>query len=350
MLDAAGADALLLYNAEYTPDFGFHYLTGAPLNTLTGSFLLADRHGAELLASVLDFGSAKKIPGVKARMFGSKKQLEGILRKKLKGKKAGLNCPALSCRALSRIKKLAGAKKFIDVSKQLETAREIKTGAEISKLREACRITEGAIEKACSRAKAGMSELEIARMIEIEALRDGAQGLSFPAIVASGRNSSVPHHITSRKKISRGELLLVDIGARFENYTSDISRMFAVGKPGEAQKAAYDAVYSTLKTCTGMAKEGTKAKNLYITADSMLKKLTPKGLIHSLGHGIGLQDHDFPGGINKGSKWKLRSGMALAIEPAVYLRRFGVRIEDNLVVQKHGCRMLSKAPGELVRI
>lgn len=349
-LNAAGVDAMLLYNPEHACDFAFHYFTAAPLNTLAGCFLLAEKTGMRLLASGLDFGAAEKIHGMGATEIESRKQLARVLRKKLGRKKLGLNYPALGCRALAGVKRIAGKRRFVDVSKHLAEVRETKTKVEIGKLKGACRITEDVIGNVCGKLKKGAREVEIAKRLEIEALKAGAQGLSFPAIVASGKNSAVPHHITSDRKIRNGDVLLIDLGVRYRNYTSDVSRVFAVGKPSEEQAATYSSVYDALKKSTKLTKAGTTAKDLYITANAALKTRTGKELAHALGHGIGLQDHDCPGGIGKKSRWKLRAGMALAIEPAVYLRNFGVRLEDNLIVQRGGCRMLTRAPRELVRV
>lgn len=351
LLKDADVDSILLINSEMLPDFSFLKYSKAKMGTLTGSFMLVTRSGIELFSSPLDYGSARKVANAEVHMFSSRKELKKLLEKRVKGKKVGLNYEGLVAKSLPKVKKLVSGTKFADVSEALRKEREIKSKGEIRKIRKACKITEKVIEDTVSEVKAGDRELDVAKELEAQVLKHGGEGVSFPVIVAAGKNSAVPHHVTAKTKIKKGDLLLIDIGVRYENYTSDVSRVYSVGNAGTAQEEFYSAVYESLQCALKKAGKGVAASELFCCAEDVLRENSGQKLIHALGHGIGLQDHDTPGGIGGKSKWNLKEGMVLAIEPAVYFKGVGgVRIEDNLVVTGKGCSRMSHAPKELIRI
>ena len=335
---------LLMNNLESEP--WFHYLTSLPLNQFQRNALVLRRKKKPLvITTVLWHGMLKEHPELETKLVENRAGFIKALRNALPGKKVGFNRHEYTATGLSRLKRTLKGKKLVDVSRELAKLRETKTKREQKLIARAVRITENALESVPEFFRRGMSERELAVRLECTVLESGADTTSFPVIVASGKNAAVPHHITSKKKIKNG-FLLVDFGARYKNYCADLSRTFFVGRASEKERKLYETVFRAKEKAEETAMLGKKASALFNAADLELKK-AGYGMIHALGHGIGLQDHDFPTGISKKSKWGLREGMCLAIEPAVYGKFGGIRIEDNYVVKKKLAKM-SSAPGKLV--
>jgi len=342
------AEQVLLFN-RFTEQPYFHYFSQLPLRQFQGNALLLGKGRKPIVTcTFLDCGAAKREKSIVAKKISSKKEFLKLLRKKFPKKTIALNYAEHSPATLSRLKKAIHGKKFVNIQPQLEKLRETKTKKEISNIRRAAELTEKAMRKIPAFYKKGMTERALAVTLETFVLEHGAQGTSFPVIVASGRNSAIPHYITSDRKIGKG-FLLIDFGARYKNYCADLSRTFYVGKAGGKEKAMYSAVYNAKRKAEKAAKAGVKAPELFKAADSELKKSRFK-MTHALGHGIGLQDHDFPHGIAMKSAWALQSGMCIAIEPAIYGKFGGIRIEDNYAVGKHGLKKFSSAPGKLIEL
>ncbi len=337
---------LLINNLESEPSF--HYFTSLPLNQFQRNALVLRRGKKPLVITTgLWHGMLKGDPSLVAKKVENRAGFIKALREALPLKKIGINKHEYTATGLSRLKRTLKGKKLVDISRELARLRETKTRGEQRLIARAVKITENALNRVPELYKPGMSERDLAVKLECTILENGAETTSFPVIVASGKNAAVPHHITSTKKISKG-FLLVDFGARYKNYCADLSRTFFVGKPPEREKKLYETVYTAKERAEKLAVPGTKASALFDAADSELKKAGYK-MIHALGHGIGLQDHDFPQGISKKSNWKLREGMCLAIEPAVYGKFGGIRIEDNYLVGKK-LKKRSSAPARLVSL
>ena len=337
---------LLMNNLESEP--WFQYFTLLPLNQFQRNTLILQREKKPLvITTILWHGMLKEQAYLEAKMVENRAEFTKAMRNALPEKKVGFNRHEYTATGLSRLKRMLRGKKLVDVSRELAKLRETKTRREQRLIARAVKITENALNRVPEFFTRGMSERELAVKLECEILESRADTTSFPVIVATGKNASVPHHITSKKKIENG-FLLVDFGARYRNYCADLSRTFFVGKPSEKEKKLYETVYRAKEKAEKLAVPGKKASALFNVADLELKK-AGYGMIHALGHGIGLQDHDFPAGISGKSEWKLREGMCLAIEPAVYGKFGGIRIEDNYIVKKKIERM-SSAPKSLVQL
>lgn len=348
LFEKTGLEQVLLFNNLIEQPY-FHYFTSLPLNQFQGNALLLRKGKKPLVASTfLEYDLVKKISGLNAVKIEKKRDFIELVKKEMPKKKIGVNYSEHSIASLARLKRKLKRKKLVNVSKELQKLRETKTREEIKKISRAVKITERAIESIPSIFKKGMSERELALKLEFKILESKAGATSFPIIVASGRRSAIPHYITSNKKIRKG-FLLVDFGARYKNYCADLSRTFFVGKAGKKEKEAYEIVYDAKIEAEEKAKPRVKAAVLFNATDSVLKKAGFK-MVHALGHGIGLQDHDFPAGISKKSNWKLKERMCIAIEPAVYGKFGGVRIEDNYLIERNSCKNLSIAPRELIEI
>jgi Xaa-Pro aminopeptidase len=189
-----------------------------------------------------------------------------------------------------------------------------------------------------------MTEKEIAGRLEDLMTEEGAEGISFPTIVASGKNGAFPHAKASNKKLKKGELVTIDFGARYKGYVSDMTRTVAVGKISPRLKQMYEAVREAQELGCQKAKAVVTGAEI----DAVCRNyLTKKGLgryfTHSTGHGIGMEVHEIPRISPSGAK-KLPIGAVITCEPGVYIPNVGgVRIEDALVLTKNGNVNLSES-------
>ena len=224
----------------------------------------------------------------------------------------------------------------------LEKQRMFKDEEEISLIQKACSITDNCFSHLLKFIKIGMTEKQIAYEIEKYFFENGTDGLSFETIVASGKNSSKPHAKTTDKKIEEGDPITIDMGCKINGYCSDMTRTFFVGEVPEEIKPIYDLVLTNqLQTAKDM-KEGMDIRTLFRNVDNDFK-LHGYSLVHSLGHGVGLEIHEHPF-INQKNDNSLKENMVITNEPGIYLPgEFGVRIEDTSLITKSGCINLTKS-------
>ncbi|MFH1620206.1 MAG: aminopeptidase P family protein [bacterium] len=225
----------------------------------------------------------------------------------------------------------------------LACLRETKKGEEIGFLRKACRIAAKAIKITVPRIKPGRTERSVALELEHLMQKMGAKGPSFDTIIGSGPNSALPHHVTSDRIIKRNEPVLIDFGCVYKGYHSDITRTFFIGKPDACFKKVYGIVEKAQKAGLKKVKSGTFARAVdKACRDYIAGEGYGQHFIHGTGHGIGLEIHESPRLAVK-SKSVLKSGMTVTVEPGIYLQgKFGVRIEDSVLVTKTGCEILTR--------
>lgn len=231
---------------------------------------------------------------------------------------------------------------FEETEEMIEKQRMIKDEEEISKIQKACELTDNCFNHLQKFIKIGMTEKEIAYEIENYFLRNGAESLAFETIVASGKNSSKPHAVTTEKAIEKGDPITIDFGCKYQGYCSDMTRTIFAGYVPDRMKPIYDLVLKDqLQTIEDM-KEGAIIRNLSRNVENDFK-LYGHSLVHSLGHGVGLDIHEIPyiSGKNDNS---LKENMVVTDEPGIYLPgEFGVRIEDTILITKTGCINLTKS-------
>lgn len=231
---------------------------------------------------------------------------------------------------------------FEETENMIEKQRVIKDEEEIAKIQKACELTDNCFNHLQKFIKIGMTEKEIAYEIESYFLRNGADGLAFETIVASGKNSSKPHAITTEKKIEKGDPITIDFGCKYQGYCSDMTRTIFAGYVPDRMKPIYDLVLKDqLQTLEDM-KEGANIRSISRNVENEFK-LYGHSLVHSLGHGVGLDIHEIPyiSGKNDNS---LKENMVVTDEPGIYLPgEFGVRIEDTVLITKTGCINLTKS-------
>lgn len=338
-----GVDAAVLHNDESHVDENVFYLLGEKPSTATMFLILRRSRAPVLLVSELEIGNYMHKKDVTVKKLDKDSLAKEM--KNIKGK-LGLNFETQTANQLKRLKKFTKAKQA-DISPSLEKAREIKTQAEIKKIKTACRITLEVMDRLEKLRQACKTEKQLATSLEFEARNNGADGVAFPPIVASGKSSAVPHYATADKKISEG-FLVVDFGVVYDGYCSDITRTFFVGTPTAYHKHIFAVVHNAKEAAAKMCFSGNAAKNVHNAADAVLEKNFSEKMIHAVGHGLGLKVHDFPQGINANALFRLKENMCITVEPGYYKQGLGgVRIEDDIVIKKRTCRELTKAENYL---
>lgn len=230
---------------------------------------------------------------------------------------------------------------FVETEYIIEKQRMIKDEEELSNIIKACNITDECFKYITSYIKPGMTEKQIAKEIE-EYYTERTDGLSFETIVASGENSSKPHAIPTYRKIQERDIITIDMGCKVNGYCSDMTRTIFVGEPTEEMKKVYDLVLNNQKFALEQYKDGANTRQITKMVENDFK-LNGHNLIHSLGHGVGLEIHE-PPYISYRSDTSLRENMIVTDEPGIYIPgKFGIRIEDTVQITKFGCISLTKS-------
>jgi Xaa-Pro aminopeptidase len=230
----------------------------------------------------------------------------------------------------------------------IEELRATKSPDEIERIRQSVETNSSAFEQAVARVKPGMKESDLAAELEYRMRRLGAEKPAFETIVAGGARSAWPHAQPTAAQLKSGDLTIVDMGAMQDGYASDMTRMLFLGAPNAKVKRTYRAVLEAQLAGIDAVRPGVKATAVDAAARNILKGHgLDAAFVHSTGHGLGLEIHE-PPRIGKRSKAMLRAGMAITIEPGVYLEGFGgIRIEDTVIVTETGCEVLTPTSKEL---
>lgn len=231
----------------------------------------------------------------------------------------------------------------------IESQRVIKENDEIEKIKIACKITDDCFTHLTKFIKKGMTEKQVAAEIEYFFKTNGAEGVAFNTIVASGVNSSMPHAVPTDKQIEDGDIITIDMGCKYEGYCSDMTRTIFMGHVAQEIQEIYDLV---LKNQLSTLEEYVDGGNIKI-----LSKLVENNfefnkhmLVHAVGHGVGLDVHESPI-ISSKSTQMLKEGMVITNEPGIYIPgKFGVRIEDTVLITKNGCITLTNSEKNYVVI
>ncbi len=221
--------------------------------------------------------------------------------------------------------------------------RAVKEGEEIELLRKSCRIAARAFGIVKPRIRTGRTELSVYRELEDVMQGMGASGVSFNLIVGFGPHSALPHHETSERTLKNNEAVLLDYGCVYKGYCSDITRTYFHGRPDEEFKKVYAIVAASQKAGLAAVKPGARTRAVDAACrDHIAAAGYGQYFIHGTGHGVGLEIHEAPT-LNTKSDETLRPGMAVTVEPGIYLHgKFGVRIEDSVLVTRTGREILTK--------
>lgn len=229
--------------------------------------------------------------------------------------------------------------------------RIVKDDTEIETLQHACAILDDVFDEILKVLKPGIHEFDVAAELSFRCKRHGASKDAFDCIVASGLRSAMPHGIASAKTLEFGDLVIIDFGCVYKGYNADITRTIALGGTTRQQRDIYSSVLEAQEAAVQSAKSGMKAATLDGIARRLIKERGYAEFFgHSLGHGLGLEVHEAPK-ISAVNSAKLKKGMVCTIEPGIYIPGVGgVRIEDDVVIQKDNCTRLTHAVKDLIVI
>ena len=240
---------------------------------------------------------------------------------------------------------------LLPASKLLTSLRGSKDEEEIARLVAAQKIAEGALEQLLKEIRIGTTEKEIAARLQYLMVSAGAEKLSFDTIVASGPNSSMPHAVPTERKIQKGDFITIDFGCVYQGYCSDMTRTFAIGEVSDEMRRVYNIVLEAQKAGIAAARAGISGKDIDGAAREVIEKAGyGKYFGHSFGHSLGIDIHESPNA-SPANEEPMPVGAVISAEPGIYLPgKFGVRIEDVLVLGKDGCRNITAFPKELLVI
>jgi Xaa-Pro aminopeptidase len=233
----------------------------------------------------------------------------------------------------------------------VETLRERKDASEVRLIEQAAGVAVRALERTLAEVHVGMTELQVAGVLERALREEGSEGFPFPSIVACGPRSALPHARASSARVRQGDLLLLDFGAEVEGYCADITRTVVVGRATAEQREVYDVVRTANEQASHEIRAGMTGRDADAIARGYIEQRGYGDLFgHGLGHGVGLEVHEAPR-LARTADGALTEGAVVTIEPGVYRPGWGgVRIEDDVVLDAAGPRILTKFTRELIEI
>ncbi len=271
-----------------------------------------------------DFSSELINKKTKLITIEKKKDLQIITRKIIKGK-------TLTNHDLITLndEKLLNIKKSEDISFELQGIRAVKSEEEIRRIKTACKHTTKCWAILLKKIKKNLkTEIQISNFIKKYALEKELE-LAFEPVVASGKNAGVPHHVP-RKTLNQG-FLIIDFGFSYKGYKSDMTRTIYLGNPSKKEKQIYNELLRVQETMIKKLAKTKKASHLYEETLKIMKQ--PELFIHGLGHGVGIEIHEKPS-IKPESKDAIQKNQALTIEPGYYTKKYGIRIEDTIILKE----------------
>lgn len=335
-----------------TSDFNRRYFTG--MKSSAGA-VLAFRDKAYLL---IDFRYIEKARETvtEAEVVESKQLYQNIaeLLREKDVKNMAIEAQNVTVSSLNKMKKQLKDIEIIDtdvLSNAINCLRMKKDEKELSCIRKAQEIAEIAFEGILRFIKVGVTEREIAQELDRLMLANGAEGLSFETIALAGVNTSMPHGVPTDKAVKNGEFVLMDFGAVYNGYHSDMTRTVCVGQPAAEMAEVYNIVLKAQQAAIDAAHAGMTGQELDLAARSVIADAGyEKYFGHALGHGVGLEIHELP---NAAAYYKepLNEGAVITIEPGIYIAgKFGVRIEDFVILNENGCTNLTKSAKNIISL
>ncbi len=342
-------DAILISNTD-RQDPNFTYITGFKSGIFEYDNLVLERSTATLFTSVLEYDTAKaQAPKhMKVICFKDVEKQRSALEKTLRGRRIGMNGMFIPFDIYKRVKNHYKPKSMKDVSDKLSLSRMIKDDEEINNIKKAASITKKAMELVRKELKEGITEQELANKFDNISASLGSTEPSFKTIVCFGENAAFPHHSPDNRKLKRGDVVLIDAGAKFNSYCSDITRTIiwdsSKNKISEEMARIIEVVREAHDKSISAIKPGVEASNIHKIAQEHIDNAYGgryKGrFIHALGHSVGIEVHDGPG-FSPGISMSLKPGMVITVEPGIYIPGIGgARIEDDVLVTKTGSVIL----------
>ncbi len=352
------ADAVVLLNGtDPHIDQSFFYLFDVPSGLFEGSVVVAFPDGeTTVLSSPLEEESArqaaKKDPSITIEVPANRTERDQILSRLLPaGSAIALNYRELTHDGFLSLERALPNARWADAGDAIRTTRMVKDASEVARLRKAAEIASQVAVEIPSLLKTGITELELAAEMEYRMSRLGASGRSFATITAFGAMGAEPHYAPRDRRLEPGSSMVCDFGALYQRYASDITRSFRFGPTDPELKKVHEKVLEAQNAALAIIRPGLPAKEAHLAAQRVIDASPWKGrFIHGLGHSIGLAVHD-GFGMNQLVEEPLEQGMAITVEPGIYLPgKGGVRIEDDIVVTRDGYEFLTTAPREYLEV
>ena len=336
--------------AYITKPVSIAYLTGfhaEPFERLMALAVRADR--ATLIVPAIEREKAGR-DAEQAEVVSWRDGEDGyaLVRSALEGcAEIGVEKEHLTVQASEMLVARTSAREMVDASPEIRRLRRIKNHGEIEKLARAAAITDTVGEQVIADLRPGMTELEVSVKIGA-AIGELGGTLSFESLVQSGPNSALPHLRPASRRLIEGDFVLLDFGAAFDGYLADTTRMAVIGEPTERHKEIHGLVLAAHDAAIAAVRAGTTTGSVDAAARQLIDAAGMGDLFfHRIGHGLGLEAHEDPS-LDPGSATVLEAGMTFTIEPGIYIAGWGgVRIEDDVVVERSGCRLLTKADRSL---
>lgn len=345
-LTQAGEAAIILSQQNRLYLSGFKSSAGLVFITRSTAYLIVDFRYGE--------AAQKNVSHIDVIVYSKLSETLTTLCKKHRVKKIYFENEGITLRQADNYKKLlkecevkCAFTNYLD--KILENLRIIKTQDEVEKLEIAQRITQEAYLEILNYIRPGVSERDVALELEYLMRKKGADGIAFDLITITGLNTSKPHGVPGNTIIKKGDFFTMDIGVLFDGYHSDMTRTVAVGQISDEQKKIYDIVLKAQTTALSQIKPGVSCGAVDAAARDVIKAEGYGDCFgHSTGHGVGLDIHEQPT-VTVNDKRILSQGMVITCEPGIYLPdKFGVRIEDMVLVTADGAKKFTTVPKELI--
>ena len=347
-LPAVGLDGVLLtgeHNRFYASGFASTGADGVALVTQKGNFYFTDSRYIEAVENVVEnaaIGMVRRGKGYVA-CINEAIELTGI-------KRVGFEDETMTV-AGHRLYSETLRAELLPASSFMQNLRARKDARELECLEQAQRIAEKALAQILTELRPGITEKEVAARLQYLMLHFGAEKMSFDPIVAGGPNGSMPHAVPTDRELRSGEFVTMDFGCVYRGYCSDMTRTVAIGQPTEEMKKVYDTVLSAQLAGLAAARAGATGAEIDGAARRVIEEAGYGEYFgHSFGHGVGVEIHESPSAA-PGNDQSLPAGSVISAEPGIYLPgRFGVRIEDVVVLEEGGCRNITRACKQLLCI
>ncbi|MBO4896995.1 MAG: aminopeptidase P family protein [Clostridia bacterium] len=343
LINKTGADALLVTSHEnrfYLS--GFYGTAGYLLITKESAYLITDsRYTLQAKEQAKDFHVITKAETDFSPIAETAENIKSLLYEDTR----------MSVFTFSALKDALPKTELLPCGEKISHLRRSKTPAEVKKIKAALSLAESAFLYVLPKLHEGMKECEAAAEIENFMRRGGALKPSFDTICASGMFSAMPHHTASDKEIQKGDFLVMDYGCILDGYCSDITRTVVIGKADARQKEIYETVLKAQAKAEKEIAPDKRAADIDKTARDLIDSAGyGKNFTHSLGHGVGIEIHEFPN-LSPKSEAVLGEGDIVTIEPGIYIEDFGgVRIEDMAYIGENRAEILTTLTKELIEI
>lgn len=339
-------DALLISNGN-----NIRYISG--FSGETGYLYISEERHAVITDFRYTYQAEMETEGYEIITIGNdgyEEAINDILRRD-KANRLGFEANDLLHSKYLSLKDKLELKELVPIDNEVTSLRRIKSPNELKYIEQAEEIGDKVFTEILEYIKPGMTELEIAARIEYLLKLKGGEKISFPAIVASGINSSMPHAVPTNKKIEVGDFLTMDFGCVYNGYCSDMTRTIVIGKASDKQKEIYGLVLEAQSAALDFIKAGLEGRQVDKIARDIIYKAGYEGCFgHGLGHSLGLFIHEDPR-LSPREEAILLPGMVETVEPGIYVRGFGgVRIEDLVEVTEAGCINYTKSDKRLIEL